>query len=160
MCSPSWRVGKIFSKAFDTISHKPLATWVYFIFAFCWQALKEVLIRGLLILLRRSIQPSAQKRVTSLAVAYGCCGTTAARAAAITITRLGCCSSLAVKPSARLLSPSLAHCFFGKQQRGCLSAGGTVCLLFQPSIFFCVGKLRNSDLTWRCCCYMYFKATW
>lgn len=42
---------------------QPLATWFCFIFVFCWQALKGVLIRGLLILLRRSIQPAAQKKL-------------------------------------------------------------------------------------------------
>lgn len=65
---------------------------LFFIFVFCWQTLKGVLIRGLLILLRRSIQPSAQKRVTSLAAVYGSCGATAACAAVI--TRLDCCNSL------------------------------------------------------------------
>lgn len=76
---------------------QPLATWFCFIFVFCWQALKGVLIRGLLILLRRSIQPAAEERVASPAVAYGSCGPRAASAGLLWLTHS------AVKPSAQLL---------------------------------------------------------
>lgn len=52
--------------------HTTLGHMVLFYVQVLWQALKGMLIRGLLILLGRSVQPSAQKKgVTGLAFACG-----------------------------------------------------------------------------------------
>lgn len=100
-----------------------------FIFAFSWQALQRVLIRGLLILLRRAIQPSTQVRVIGLAVAYGSCDVGAAamlqsRGCTVVVPsqwRLDFREVLLYVFQSNVVGPSyLKACFPGLCSEGCL----------------------------------------
>lgn len=118
---------------------QPLATWFCFIFFFfCWQALKGVLIRGLLILLRRSIHPAARRKGCQHCSCLWQLWPKSSKCWAV-VAHSQCSKAFSPAP------PLLAHCIFGEQQCAFLSSGGTVCSLCHPSGFLGCQAMWSGD---------------